>query len=267
MNSEEQAFLQQQEQQMRNMQSGVEAQQLNQQQQQMMLENSEGNIIKEQLDLKQDIIDLKHQLKGEVKTYKENGEEVWTEPENKDLVILSEAGVNYCMWMIQGYLTKNTLLSNYKEETINEKMEDFSVTIADTLFMKYDTYFRQPTPEECRDEVERRIKKKIDLKKFSKELLGQESDDEGIKKQVRLEMEASIDREFEIIKQQKMKDKLKMFDSVQRLIQDSVHSAYLRALNGQERRTLRQHIHISEQRGASQPQKKSGGIFNWIKPD
>ena len=36
---------------------------------------------------------------------------------------------------------------------------------------------------------------------------------------------------------------------VSRFVQDSVHSSYNRAWKGQERRTLREHIHITESKG------------------
>jgi len=48
------------------------------------------------------------------------------------------------------------------------------------------------------------------------------------------------------IKEMYQKEKLKGFEHLMRTIQDTVHSAYLRAWNGQERRSLRQHMHISE---------------------
>ena len=57
------------------------------------------------------------------------------------------------------------------------------------------------------------------------------------------------------IKEQIIKDKLKLFEMLMREIQDIVHSAYNRAYGGQERKTLRQHIHISETMSPNQQQR------------
>jgi len=46
-----------------------------------------------------------------------------------------------------------------------------------------------------------------------------------------------------------MKSKLKRFESLVRDIQDTIHSAYQRAYRGEERKTLRQHSQITENRG------------------
>jgi len=52
---------------------------------------------------------------------------------------------------------------------------------------------------------------------------------------------------------------LKRFESIIRMVQDAVHSAYQRAWKGQERTTLRQHTHISETKGGMiMPQQQQG---------
>lgn len=50
---------------------------------------------------------------------------------------LNEFGVRIIMKVVSFYLSKRKLLSNYSEEMINEKMEDFSTELADLIFMKY----------------------------------------------------------------------------------------------------------------------------------
>ena len=69
------------------------------------------------------------------------------------------------------------------------------------------------------------------------------------------------------VKEQIIKDKLKRFMILLRTVQDAVHSTYLRAWKGQERTTLRQHIHISESRGGSiQPQQPTKmNPLNWMR--
>jgi hypothetical protein len=230
--------------------------------QQLDLDNrqSDQNIAEEQLDTSKDLLNFYYQLNGYTLQPNSSGTDlVWQKDKDCDLSILSKAGINYCFWMVQGYLTKNTLLSNYEDDVINEKMEDIATTIADTLFMKYDTYFNKPTFNDCKEELKRRIEQKINRKKLAFEIINIKIDEDKIRSEVITEIEDRIDKELLQIKEQFTKDRLKMFESLVRLIQDTIHSAYLRAWKGQERRTLREHIHISETKGGMPiiPQQKT----------
>jgi len=246
MNPEEEKYLQDTENRLRlaqaeAMEKGVASQQV-----MMDMDEQEKNILKEQLDLSGELDRIDHLLRGHILKPDENGLPQWTEPTNKDLILLTEEGINYINWAIQWYLTKNLLLSNYDVDTINAKMEDISTTIADALFMKYDTYFREPTLDECKEEIEKRISKRIEIRKFAAELSGVEIDEKEIRNEILKDMEGRIERELTTIKEQKTKNRLKLYESLIRFIQDSIHSTYLRAFGGQERRTIRQHIHVSE---------------------
>ena len=42
------------------------------------------------------------------------------------MIILTDYGVNYIMGAVQWYLNKNTLLSNYDDDQIRQKMEDLA---------------------------------------------------------------------------------------------------------------------------------------------
>lgn len=263
MNPKEEQAVRQLQEQNQALQSQMQGGQITQQQQTVMVQEQEKNLIKEQLDLTEELEILKHSLRGEVLEIND-GISVWEVPkENKDLVILSPSGVNYVFWMIQGYLTKNTLLSNFDEDTINDKMEDVSVTIADALFMKYDKYFVQPTLEEIKLEIRERIQKKVDIEMFSLELKGMEVNEEEIKKKISKEIESRLEKEMTDIKAEKIKDKLKLFDSLLRLIQDSIHSTYNRAWKGMERTSLRKHIHVTESVGSPVYPQQRGGGFKW----
>jgi len=233
---------------------------LNLAQQEINVAENERGMVSEQLDLTDELERIGHLLRGHVIKRDDEGISHWEEPDNKDLIILSEAGVNYVEWAIQWYLTKNTLLSNYDDKQINEKMEDLSTTIADNLFMKYDTYFRYPTLDECKEELKSRIQKKVDLRMFALELANKDVNEKEIEKEIIEEMEDRIERELEVIREQKMKDRLKMFESLVRFIQDTIHSTYQRAWKGQERTTLRQHIHISETKGGITTPQQQGGF-------
>jgi len=112
-----------------------------------------------------------------------------------------------------------------------------------------------------------RIERKAELRQFAHELLGKKVDKETIKSEFIEEIEDKIESEITKIREQIIKNKLKRFEIIIREVQDAVHSTYLRAWNGAERRTLRQHIHISEVIGANQqPPSSRGGTRRSMNP-
>jgi hypothetical protein len=226
---------------------------------QQMLSQQEENssMIREQLDLSQEIITLKHILQGHILSEEEEtGRVYWQESNDPSLVLLTDYGVNYLIQFITAYSTKNTLLSNYDEDTINKKMEDIATTLIDRIFMNYEKFFKPATLEECKNIFKSRIQAKAESRMYSYELQGIKGTIESITKELLDERKDTIEKELEKIKEQSMKDKLKSFDSLSRLIQDFIHSSYNRAYAGQERKTLRQHIHISESSNPRQPIKQ-----------
>ena len=250
MNQEE--LMAQAEMNVREAQLNAESARLSQAQQENLIQEpqQERGMIREQLDSSDDIEKIYNLLNGySLKRDETDGQVKWFEPEDNDMIILTEYGIQFVMGKILIYLCKNTLLSNYDDKQINEKMEDISNNINDTIFMEYDKMFLYPTLEDCQKEIKKRIQSKKDIKRFALEMLNKEYDEEEVENQIMLEMENTIERELEIIKEQKMKSKLKRFESIVRDIQDTIHSAYQRAWKGQERTTLRQHIHISENKG------------------
>lgn len=235
-------------------------------QQATAIQEEEKNIVREQLDLSEEINVIEHLLRGHVlKDDGKTGTRQWVVVDDPDMVILSEHGVHLIMNTILFYMNKNTLLSNYDEETINKKMEDFACDLADTIFMEYEKVFKYPTFKQCKEVLLERINKKTELRKFALELAGIKTDDEKIKQGFIEEIEGQVDREITKIKEQIIKNKLKRFLIIIREVQDAIHSTYLRAYAGQERKTLRQHIHVSETLGAPVIQKKPTKInpLNW----
>lgn len=218
----------------------------------MQLQDQETNLVKEQLSLSNEIETIEHLLRGEV-LKRVNGVQDWVKPEDSSMIILTEHGVHLIMNTILFYLNKNTLLSNYTEEIIAQKMEDFATALADVIFMEYEKVFNYPTFEQCKKELNERLERKKELRKFALELVGKEINEEEIKKEFIKEIEGNIEREISKIKEQIIKNKLKRFELLIRVVQDCVHSTYLRALNGQERRTLRQHITVTENVGSAMP--------------
>ena len=256
MNEEEAQFMEDE-----SFRSRLQNEQMQQEQQVRLLEEQNKGIIKEQLNLEEEFERIDHLLRGHVKRQDSNGESFWEEPKSNDEILLSEAGINLIIKMLRWYLNKNTLLSNYDEETILSKMEDLSTSLADALFMNYEKYFLYPTLEDCQEKLIQRLKKKQQDILYTYELQGEEVTEEEVWNQLVGEINPSIERQK--IKEQLIKDKLKLYDLLMRQVQDSVHSAYLRAYAGQERKTLRQHINISEVmgHGGQQKGKEEGGFF------
>ena len=260
MNKQEDSMREQYEKEIKDAQLQIDAAKLGQSQQELMaMENSNTmNSINEQLDLGSVLEQMHNLLRGYI-LQKEDGVSKWTKPINNDLIVLSDYGISYIMQMLQSYLTKNTLLSNYDEKQIDAKMEDFSTTLADDIFMEYDKMFYEPTLEECKEELKKRVQQKVDIRAFALDLMDKEIDKDDIEKEILKEMEGTIERELGVIKDQKRKNKLKRFESIIRMVQDTVHSAYQRAWKGQERQTARSHMHITETKGGTfMPHQPSG---------
>lgn len=216
----------------------------------MMQEQNQG-IVTEQLDVSTILNNMYYLLKGYVLVRNPKTKMMeWEEPKDRDMIILSDYGVNYILGAVQWYVNKNTLLSNYQDDkAIGIKMEDFATTLTDNVFMDYDKMFEYPTLDDCKKEIEKRIQQRVEIRMFAGKLVNLNLDESLVKEEVLKEMEGRILKEMESIKQQKLKSKLKRFESIIRFVQDTVHSAYNRAWKGQERTTLRQHIQITESKG------------------
>lgn len=232
----------------------------NQVSQDMMNQEENKGLVKEQLDLEPEKLRIRRFLMGYIKK-EVNGRLVWQEPDDKTQLLFSEQGVNEIMGILEMYINKNNLLSYYDEQTILNKMEDFSTSLVDKIFMKYELFFRQPTLEQCKDELKARINKRVDIIKFSHELLNKKFDKDFVEKKIMLEMEPIVEDELEKIRNKLMKDKLKDFDMIMRSLQDAVHATYNRAFKGMERKSLRQHWHITE---SNTPNISSEEVKGWF---
>jgi len=239
----------------------LQAQELShQQQQQQFNDETPTSMIKEQLDMGEELERIDYLLRGYVL---DKGN--WVAPKDNDLVVFSDYGVHLIRNTIAWYLNKNTLLSNYDEDTINNKMFDFANDLNDTIFMEYEKVFQYPSTNECIDLLEARIKRKAEIKQYALKLIGQNVELEKIKNEKIMEIENRIEEELEKIKQQLIKNKLKRFLMIIRTVQDAIHSTFLRALHGTERSSLRRHMSITETKGiAPYQQQKSGGMFGWM---
>lgn len=95
------------------------------------------NLIQWQLELDTILERIEHMLRGDKPTW-ENGSIIWKKPETDKEKILNDFGVAEIMRVLSNYVNRNTILSNYKEEIINEKMFDLGNELADLFFLKYE---------------------------------------------------------------------------------------------------------------------------------
>lgn len=184
---------------------------------------TDQGLIEYQLDLKEELDRINHLLSGHIMLKDNYGNEDWQEPNDNRLKVFSDYGVKRLMNIIQFYINRNTLLSNYDELTIKWKVRDFGIELADFIFTQYENIFYYPSQEELFE------KYSIIVKEYNLNI-----DDKTLYKKCgewsKIELQYRI-RHYSII--------------VLALV-DTVHSTYLRALGGEERDSLRKNWHIHE---------------------
>jgi len=103
--------------------------------------NPTDNLVKWQIELN-DILDrAEHILREDVVTVdKKTGELKWSPCPNGDRRIFNEYGVQEIMRVLSMYINRNTILSDYEPDEINNKMMDFGKEMNDLIFMKYEDF-------------------------------------------------------------------------------------------------------------------------------
>lgn len=94
------------------------------------------NLIKWQLELDSILERIEHILKGD-KPKMQDGNLIFIEAQKDEERIFNEYGVSEIMRILTMYLNRNTILSNYDEDTINWKVLDFGHEVSDLIFLKY----------------------------------------------------------------------------------------------------------------------------------
>ncbi len=111
-------------------------------------ERKDENFLHHQIETSEMIDKLEHFYKGDTQSFDDEGNIIWKEQINKDLVTFNEFGVSSFMEIITKYIDRNTILSDYTEKRIYEIMADLGDEII--LFMLcnltrigMDTQFKQ----------------------------------------------------------------------------------------------------------------------------
>ena len=123
-------------------------------------QENEENLIRWQLDMREDLDRLYHLLKGDILKEDEDGNVFYEEQKDPNLRPFNEFGVQILMNVMSFYLNRNTILSNYDDPTIQWKVHDFGVEVSDLIFNRYDEMMVTLTQEEGEDTNE--FKRKVD---------------------------------------------------------------------------------------------------------
>lgn len=91
-----------------------------------------------QVDLSKTKSDIAHWLNGDMPDENDKGKITWKVNDKPEFRVLNEFGVREVMRIINMYLTKDVILSNLKEEVINQIAGTIGEEINDLFFTKYD---------------------------------------------------------------------------------------------------------------------------------
>ncbi len=228
---------------------------------QYQMENVEKNLAEAQLDVEETLTKIYHLLKQDI--LKPNDQDIleWASIEDKKKRVLTEEGVDKIMQVMNAYINKETLLSNFDDKMIARRMLKFCLAFNALIFMKYEIYFRTPTLDECQEILQSRIDDKIKRIKLNKELMEREFNEDEVKKEVLKEIEPQIEYEIQKIKQEQTKLNLREFEMIFTQLEALVEATHNRAWKGEERGSLRRHFNISEVIGGKSPVPEKKGFW------
>lgn len=191
------------------------------------------NLIQWQLELDSILERVEHMLRGDKPKFM-NGSLIFISPDSDEDRIFTDFGVSETMRILSMYLNRNTILSNYDEETINWKVLDFGVEISDFIYTRYETMFAIPTIQQC-----------------AKKILGVDivQVNEGWAVPQGEEFLLLDNEHMGLINAERRKqslEKRKLYPIIVKELVDCVHSAYLRALNGGERLSLHESRSVNQ---------------------
>ena len=101
-------------------------------------QNQDSNLIIWQLELDNILERIEHLLRGDVVVEDGEGNASYEAPTDTSLIILNDYGVKLIMNVISFYLNRNTILSNYNSERINDILFDVGYELSDTIYINYE---------------------------------------------------------------------------------------------------------------------------------
>ena len=234
---------------------------------QYQMEEVEKNLAEAQLDVEETLMKITHLLKQDVLRTNSQGILEWQEIPDAKQRVLTDQGVDKIMQVMQSYINKETLLSNFDDKMIARRMLEFSLSFSALLFLKYEIFFRSPSMLECKEILQCRINQKVETKKMTAQIFKKEFNQEQVEREILNELEPRMDYEIEKIRKEQTKSNLREFEMIFTQLKALVEATHNRAWKGEERGSLRRHFNISEVIGGKSPmQQKQGGFFgSWGK--
>lgn len=98
----------------------------------------DGNLIQFQLNPNEILDQIQHFLKGDKLEQDDDGNVMYIEQDDENLVLLNEYGLNWFMQTLQQYVNKNTMLSFYDEIRINEILGDLGDVLNNFILHNYE---------------------------------------------------------------------------------------------------------------------------------
>ncbi len=99
----------------------------------------ENNLIKWQLDIQNELERIEHLLRKHIPKKDKKGKTYFVESQKKDQVF-NETGINEILNILNWYLNKNILLSNFNEEDIKMRCKQFHDELTDFIFNNYQRF-------------------------------------------------------------------------------------------------------------------------------
>tara|TARA_R100001530_G_scaffold135776_1_gene113888 strand:+ start:4090 stop:4728 length:639 start_codon:yes stop_codon:yes gene_type:complete len=97
------------------------------------------NLVKWQLDIKEELVRIEHLLRKHVPKTDSEGNVYYAESSKEDQ-LFNEKGINEILNLLAWYLNKNIILSNYGEDQIKLRMDQFTRYLTDFIFMNYQRF-------------------------------------------------------------------------------------------------------------------------------
>lgn len=185
-------------------------------------------IVEYQLDTNRLLDKAFHLLSGHVLKKDIDGNDVWQDPTDDRLKILSPYGVERIMNLLSLYITPEVITSMFDLDTINREVKDFGIELADLISNRYELFFHFPQPEELYEKLSPLVR---------------ERDPSITDEELYLRcVEWSSDE---------LQMKLANYPIIVMSLLAIVHANYRRALNGETLKSLRTMTHISQTIGGT----------------
>lgn len=180
------------------------------------------NLIRYQLDLKEDLDRIYHLLRGDSLELDDEGNTIWKKADDYKLITFNKLGVDKLMSYLSIYLIKNTLLSYFSdEEQINKRVEDFGYEFSDLIYNNYEQYFYIPPIEELKIILEQKEKEAKEYGRY-------------------IDTNLSYNQKLDKLRKDILDMKISNYPLIVLSTVDTIQNAMLRGLKGKERDTLRE---------------------------